>query len=208
MAFAELWLPIFGASICIAWAVGAWYGGSKHLAIWLIFGGVVCLALLATLQAQHAVERSETPNSNRPWIGIDRIDLLPLAVGSSLRAEVYFFNTGNRPALNVRAHVQATTVPRGGEPPEPLTSLPLPDNPTAVIMPTRSLRIIAFNDDQFALKLPGDVELIKSGALTPWITARVEYSDSYGGSYYTMFRGVLDLKVGTYIIANPGNEAK
>jgi hypothetical protein len=56
MAFAELWLPILGAGICIAWAIGAWYGGSKNLSIWLTFGGAVCLLLLGTLQWQHSIE--------------------------------------------------------------------------------------------------------------------------------------------------------
>src|SRR6266851_3835286 len=55
MAFAELWLPIIGAGICIAWAVGAWYGDNKILAIWLIFGGIICLLLLGTLQWQHII---------------------------------------------------------------------------------------------------------------------------------------------------------
>jgi hypothetical protein len=57
MAFAELWLPILGAGICIAWAIGAWYGGNKYLSTWLIFGGVVCLLLLGTLQWQHAIDK-------------------------------------------------------------------------------------------------------------------------------------------------------
>jgi hypothetical protein len=59
MAFAELWLPIIGAGICIAWAIGAWYGGNKILATWLTFGGVVCLLLLGTLQWQHLIEENE-----------------------------------------------------------------------------------------------------------------------------------------------------
>lgn len=58
MAFAELWLPIIGAGICIAWAIGAWYGGNKYLSIWLVFLGAVCLLLLGTLQWQHAIEKS------------------------------------------------------------------------------------------------------------------------------------------------------
>jgi hypothetical protein len=55
MAFAELWLPIIGAGIYIAWAIGAWYGGDKKLAIWLIFFGVVSLLFLGALQWQHAI---------------------------------------------------------------------------------------------------------------------------------------------------------
>jgi hypothetical protein len=81
MAFAELWLPIFGAGIFIAWAIGAWYGGgSKILATWLIFCGVVCLLLLATIQWQHHIRASEdkpkerdiadAAKLERPWLYI------------------------------------------------------------------------------------------------------------------------------------------
>ncbi len=59
MAFAELWLPILGAGICIAWAIGAWYGGSKILSVWLAFGGAVCLLLLGALQWQHSIEKGD-----------------------------------------------------------------------------------------------------------------------------------------------------
>jgi hypothetical protein len=64
MAFAELWLPIFGAGICIAWAISAWYGGNKTLSIWLAFVGVVCLLLLGTLQWQHYIEKDDGQPAN------------------------------------------------------------------------------------------------------------------------------------------------
>jgi hypothetical protein len=114
MAFAELWLPIIGAGIFIAWAIGAWYGGNKYLATWLAFAGIVCLVLLGTLQWQHAIEKttiSEIPSSvaldQRPWIELLDFIAGPLtydAEGARLGVVVNVQNTGKTPALKVNFH--------------------------------------------------------------------------------------------------------
>ena len=116
MAFAELWLPVFGAGILIAWAIAAWYAGNKIHAIWLTFGGVVCLLLLATLQWQHADEKAETPTRadepkptndiNRPWLGIDVEIAGPLLFenGIGIPLKITMTNSAVTPAIGALPH--------------------------------------------------------------------------------------------------------
>jgi hypothetical protein len=78
VAIAEIWLPVIGAGIFIAWAIGAWYGGDKRLAIWLIFSGSVCMLLLGTLQWQRAIAEVSNPDDAevkkaRAYVFIDTI---------------------------------------------------------------------------------------------------------------------------------------
>lgn len=203
------WLPIVGP-VLLGYAFTVWFtptGNNSH-AIWLGAAGAIALILGLAFHLQKIVWTADPPPAGeRPMVGIGRIDVSPIVAGGSLRATVYFINSGTRPALNVRAHVQSTTVPRGGQPPPALTALPLPNNPSAVMMPSGEMRIVAFDDNQFALSNQADVNVITTGTLTPWITARVEYQDGGGRNYFTTFRASLDLRVGTYVAAPSGNDA-
>jgi hypothetical protein len=110
MAFAELWLPIIGAGICIAWAIGAWYGGDKKLSIWLIFFGVVCLLLLGTLQWQHAIEPITVQNG-RPYIHTEPGGPQDFTIGKVFSVTVKLTNTGTAPAYNVRPNIALGLIP-------------------------------------------------------------------------------------------------
>jgi hypothetical protein len=133
VAFAELWLPIFGAGICIAWAIGAWYGDNKILAIWLIFAGAICLLLLGTLQWQHAIEASEKPNIEidkaRAYVFIEQIetmniddDLMTIHPTKIAHVNIVIKNSGQTPAIRVkhRASIRFAAFP----PPADLFSPP------------------------------------------------------------------------------------
>lgn len=213
MDLAIYWLPVVGGILLGTIAAGEWYSGNRALAVWFGFAGVILFLFVFALQLQQIVSKNEPPptvanDPNRPWLGVDHIDLQPLQVGSSLRATVFFINTGRSAALNARVYVASSTVPRGGLPPPPMTIMPAAQARAAVIVPNVPMRVVAFDDPQFDLRLQGDVDAIKSGALTPWIVARVEYTDSTGAAYYTMFRATLDLGVGNYVVAPGGNDAK
>jgi hypothetical protein len=124
MAFAELWLPIIGAGICIAWAIGAWYGGERIFATWLVFAGFICLGLLAILQWQHYITKqnnsiaaAKTEDPNRPWVSVHPeigSDLTYDAQGNA-RVVINFIlqNVGKFPAANVQ--VDAEIVPIFGD---------------------------------------------------------------------------------------------
>jgi hypothetical protein len=120
VAYAELWLPIVGAGILICWAVGAYYGGNKVLAVWLTFGGVVCLLFLAALQWQHAIEKAEGTKHptdaeierDRARIFIGKAELRNL-YNNSIPPEVYFEfqNLGQTQAIDVQVDLNIATKP-------------------------------------------------------------------------------------------------
>jgi hypothetical protein len=63
---AKFWLPIIGAGIFITWGITAWYSGGKVHAIWLLFGGAVCLLLLGAIQWQEDVSKPNEAEARKP----------------------------------------------------------------------------------------------------------------------------------------------
>lgn len=55
MAFAIFWLPLIASLLLGSLAIGAWYGGSKTLAVWVGFVGATCFLLTGALQLQQHV---------------------------------------------------------------------------------------------------------------------------------------------------------
>lgn len=92
--FAKLWLPILGAGICIAWAIGAWYGGDKRLAVWLTFLGVTSLLLLGAFQFDDYVTKGDasapaTPIPPYLFVQTDQVNILP-GINATLTPGVTF----------------------------------------------------------------------------------------------------------------------
>jgi hypothetical protein len=107
VAIAEIWLPIIGAGICIAWAIGAWYAGHKMLATWLVFGGIVSLALLGTLQWQHTIHRDEVAqkdqgkdNPLRAYVFTDMNEVIH-EPGRPAKVILHIKNSGQTPAYDL-----------------------------------------------------------------------------------------------------------
>src|ERR1700746_547672 len=86
MELLNVWLPIIGAGIFIAIAIGAWFAERRLVGIWFGFAGAVCLLLLGALQL-HDDERSRADtdsggrpaNPDRPWVSLEVQIAVPLA---------------------------------------------------------------------------------------------------------------------------------
>ena len=196
MAFAELWLPIFGAGVCIAWAIAAWYGGSKLLSIWLSFTGIVCLLLLGTLQIQHAIERgaeikppvgpSEAEMSrSRAFVGVRPLLGPELKIGQVPIFRLMIKNSGQTPAYDV-AHM--TTVSVRKFPPEEEFEASVPDETSTVFN-------LNPGDEMQIVRLPPrvpinqvDLERLTEGTYRYYIWGQVRYKDAFGKGHTTDFR--------------------
>jgi hypothetical protein len=196
MVFAELWLPIIGAGIFIAWAIGAWYGESKVLAIWLIFAGVVCLLLLGTLQWQHALEKSGTNSDeispteiakSRAYVTVISSDLYFMPDGRA-EARLVFKNTGNTVANNLttRVGIVASEFPRQEGFIDPWTAIPdkmnteplgVGDTGTIVIATNRSINLA--ERDEMA-----------QGTMAIFAWGEIRYVDIYGVTRSNKFRRI------------------
>src|ERR1700722_6679199 len=190
MAFAELWLPIIGAGICIAWAIGAWYGGDKQLAIWLIFVGVVCLLFLGTLQWQHAIaghpedgrEQNELRRANVAFRSV--VGEPYLLSNGQLDGWIFAFqfeNVGPTDTKTIRTATSAHVFE--GPIPEHFV-FPMPPFDGAA----KSSSIGPRTPIQTYLHQPIALELfqgVKAGKLHILIYARVEYTDIFEQSHWT-----------------------
>jgi hypothetical protein len=196
MAFAELWLPILGAGICIAWAIGAWYGGNKPLAIWLVFVGLVCLLLLLALQAQRAVEKSDAPKSDeaeikrqRAYVLLDSdkiLETLTVGVGKEPEFMLRVKNVGQTPAYKLGVVHGSASGP-----------WPLPPDTDLTIKSTGEVRDISppgnvtfwgtNADSKGKAVTQAEFDAFKTGALRFYIFGRITYRDIYGADRYTNF---------------------
>jgi hypothetical protein len=213
MAFAELWLPILGAGICIAWAIGAWYGGNKNLSIWLIFGGLVCLLLLGTLQWQHAIrkgdEEKKVAGLDRPYLFVEPFEpareqilrqnnMYQWSHSDSPWIEqlVQFANHGRGAAVIKSIKASAVIVVAAGPDQSTFVDLPEIHLPSSVIVRgdgdksgtfTAGPRVIwkiPFTAEQYKDKM-FKLQLAAYGHL--WFVGVVEYTDVLSNKYSTSF---------------------
>ncbi len=192
MAFAELWLPIFGAGIFLAWAIGAWYGegNNKILATWLIFFGVVCLFLLATLEWQHHIRafdpKKTTPaNIEAPSVGIKVIDPgIKSQVGRAYergRLKYCFVNHG-RTVANVTAYTQRIAVmrPGTGAPDGDLTK-EMTSIPSGLVVPPFGGESEMITLNCHTEILHEDQVLLDNFRNKPFLMIAVQYRDEFDG---------------------------
>lgn len=111
------WLSVAGCLLLGSFAVSAWYGGNRTAALWLAFGGIVCLELLGTLQIQHIILGSNEPKiseavalEQRPWVSLEvgladglSYDDKGWDAGTRWRTTIRYrlTNTGKTPAVKV-----------------------------------------------------------------------------------------------------------
>jgi hypothetical protein len=84
MDFANFWFPIVGSILLGGFSAAAWYAGHKIAGLWFGFAGAVCLLLLATLQIQRAISDQLPESSDRPRVGVDNIEMIPLQAGRNI----------------------------------------------------------------------------------------------------------------------------
>jgi hypothetical protein len=187
MAFAELWLPIVGAGICIAWAIGAWYGGNKYLSIWLVFAGVVSLFFLATLQWQHHIEKTETANKTSGTRTYLTMSLGAVVLNSpspgQVTAWIRIKNSGTTPAFHVRAWQKFLRGPTGQDPFERTQEF------------ENEIILGAGEDFNLSSTLTIDAEQfvgIRNKTLSFYVWGRVEYVDEIKQPRFFSFKSIMN----------------
>jgi len=223
VAVAEIWLPLIGAGIFIAWAIGAWYGGNKYLSTWLIFGGVVCLLLLATIQWQRSIlEEGQTGRQDdigqkqtRAYVGVVGFHIVKFAVSQPIQAQIIFSNAGQTPAYNVKSRFSRMDIDEFPAPVYVPTPLP-PDTETGgatiapkgthVVSPSRGKPL-----DQIELNALQPNTRVIGNAI--YIQGVVTYRDAFKQLRITRFYGAYGGPYGinqtgaVAIMDGPGNES-
>jgi hypothetical protein len=111
--YALFWLPIFGGILLGGIAINAWYSGSKLVALWTGFFGLICFLLLAAVQAHQAIIKSQAnprlPSEDeikrqRAYLVLDPekvLELLRVTVGEEPQFMLRIKNVGQSPAYKV-----------------------------------------------------------------------------------------------------------
>jgi hypothetical protein len=113
LEYAIFWLPIIGGILLGGISFNAWYSGSKLVALWTGFAGVICFLLLATVQWHQTILKSQaippSPSEDeikrqRAYVVLDPekvLELLHVAVGEEPQFMVRVKNVGQSPAYKV-----------------------------------------------------------------------------------------------------------
>jgi hypothetical protein len=192
MVFAELWLPVIGAGICIAWAIGAWYGGDKIIAIWLSFAGAVCLLLLATLQWQQAIEKTPSNDGARTYLTMSfgAVVLNSPALGK-VTAWIRIKNSGAVPAYEAKGWQKFRIAPTGQDPFGRTGEF----NNEVILGAGEEVNLSSTLDltaQQFAA--------IENRTFSFYVWGRSEYTDPSKQPRYLSFKGVMNGPPDTVII--------
>jgi hypothetical protein len=180
-ALAEIWLPVIGAGIFIAWAIGAWYGGNKTTAVWLVFGGAVCLLLLGTIQWQHAIHAAETrkEDPSRAYVFPDATQVIH-PVGGPAAMSVTIKNSGQSPAYDLTWRCQFVVAKIEGEGDISID----PIEATKQNLPTGQSLSYVYKFETWNSEAD---ELLSEGKAAIYIKGEIRYKDAAGVDRYTDF---------------------
>lgn len=196
MAFAELWLPLIGAGVCIAWASGAWYGNSKILAIWLLFAGVVCLLLLATMQWQNVIEKNELDEGQHSSTRANLTAsfgavLLNSPSPGKVTAWIRIKNSGKTPAYKVKGWQKFL---RGQTGQNPFSDSGEFEN-EAIMGPDQEV-----NFSSTLTVTAAQLSAIKEKTISFYVWGRVEYTDEFKRPHYLAYKGLMNGPPDTVVV--------
>jgi hypothetical protein len=170
-----------------------------------IFTGVLVIATSALFYSSEKVARAAQKSAkvaedtliagDRPWVGPETIDIVPLTVGGTFQATIRWRNTGHSPALQARIYTEGRKVDVGDPEPTRLTEFPA-EVDTTLMMPNEVGATLIFHNSR--INNQAAVDAIKNGTIKLWLLGLAEYSDIYGRVHTTVFRERYDPDVGAY----------
>lgn len=119
----------------------------------------------------HAARASDSPDADRPWVGVDSVSMGPLAPNVKPVVTANIRNSARTPALNVKVSLKTSVGPT-----QP--GINADDCATCsqqILLPNMSLRINA-SPDTGALT-PLSINRVKIGEATIWLTGWISYKD-------------------------------
>lgn len=123
-------------------------------------------------------------DSDRPWVGIDQVNLDPLAVGKPVHIVITYKNFGRSPATHMRSLVAFTV--RGADE-APLETVPaVPPEGSIIILMPNAIMLKNFTSTDTTDNVLFD--LIYAGQKIIWIGIRIEYTDQVGRWHSTISR--------------------
>jgi hypothetical protein len=132
---------------------------------------------------------------DRPWIGPETIDIVPLTVGGTFQATIRWRNTGHSPALQARIYTEGRKVDVGDLEPARLAEFPA-EVDTTLMMPNEVGATLIFHNSR--INNQAAIDAIKGGTIKLWLLGLAEYKDIYGRVHTTVFRERYDPDVGAY----------
>lgn len=189
---AKFWLPIVGAGIFITWGITAWYSGGKVHAIWLLFGGAVCLLLLGAIQWQEDVSKPNEAGAQKPTeteVAKTRAYVSPSDAGFVIPTDnsaptvfVVIKNTGQTPAYDLtwRAKFSIGNFPN-------LEGFQLDRQkiaPKSVLPPGQTL-FYQWTFTEWKKEFGGQ---IAKGDAAAFAFGEISYKDAFGNSRFTKYR--------------------
>jgi hypothetical protein len=132
---------------------------------------------------------------DRPWVGPETVDTVPLTVGGTFQATIRWRNTGRSPALQARIYTEGRKVDVGDPEPTRLTEFPAGVDTTLMMPNAVGATLIFYNSK---INNQAAVDAVKNGTIKFWLVGLAEYKDVYGHIHTTIFRERYDPDVGAY----------
>lgn len=185
-----------------------WYASvaSKQLLVmerqWLEAREANKIALANTRLAQESAKASEkvAMDIERPWLGVSRIDLLPLGAGKIFGAKLTFLNSGKTPAIDIISRTGfgiLVEIPK-------VINIPGPWATPITIFPGVDFLVMIASDKPLSSE---QVQAIAAGTLRFYIAGNVVYQDRFGRRHETDFCGYYNPNVGLFSTCAAGNSA-
>jgi hypothetical protein len=124
-------------------------------------------------------------DADRPWVGIETIDITPLEAEKPFHAVIKFKNFGRSPAIRFQAYFEYGL----RKPDAPALEIPnaIPANAAiSTLMPNGTVTKEITTGDAPSKEF---LELIRAGERILWLVSRVEYFDQLKRPHFTTDRG-------------------
>jgi len=179
--YAIFWLPIVGGILLGGFCVNALYSGKYSHATWFGFFGVFCFALVAAIQIQQTIWKSEdgARNPNRPYISIAAIgfpDIIIQAGPVIIKWDIK--NSGRTMAKIIESNMTLWFATEKD---------PLPDTPKFIPTPRRFAGVEIGPGDTFNATFKSEktltqneIEFIKGGESRLYVYGFVKFADESG----------------------------
>jgi hypothetical protein len=178
-----------------------WNAFREYLTIGLVLLTVVltglsyCVFYQTMIEARAAAKAAHKDNvaaltaADRPWVGVDSIDVLPLDPKQAPQVNVHVRNTGHSPALAMHGTFDFKII---GDYPGSISFTECMNCSHIALLPNA---IGSFTPPMTEeLRVSGRIQGIIDDKETLMLFGRVDYSDAQGGSHKTYFCGLYPRK--------------
>ena len=139
--------------------------------------------MLATLQIQRAISDQSPESSDRPHVGVDNIEMIPLQAGRNIDVDLKIRNSGPTTATNVRITVVCAIRAK-----EPIPAIPIEQTGAPAVLISGAVAAIKCFENSPVLSQE-NINALDERRMTLWIVGRIDYLGPPNRTgYFTTFR--------------------